>query len=464
MLDQDDRQADRLGKWLKERFHVGGLVATQDAPVWQNDTPDDDLTERLARLDADLKPIELSFSPALRYALAPAPQALRLLRQHEGAAPGALAVLCPENEAHLTRLASMAATHGFRLATRTWDRTDLAILPVDLSQLDRVSVLSAREGRLRFQAGASWSDLSEAATACRLSVPGVLRDIYPTPADAVLAGFLPCERQESAAGIVTAYETILPPAGTRWLERLWLFTDPLAAAQSFETFCRQRNPVFAQLITPSLLNLAALTSSYELPWRVNRNSSVCGLRIVFQGPAFDVRCASFAASWPLESAWGRQWNRALPRFSQVTEALYAAGATLVSIQSDTSWDSLTRTRNGLENTLVSAAEDWPSTMKVTPLTGDVVTCIDGKLSLNSTVLAPRDYLAAFEQWQAIYEAGQRHLDRPISSDATLSPPRADFSEESPEWQAIRNALLDEDGSLRPLQPEAAHSDHERRHG
>ncbi|MCI5046654.1 MAG: FAD-dependent oxidoreductase [Aquisalinus sp.] len=464
MLDQDDRQANRLGKWLKERFNVGGLVATQDAPVWQNDTPDDALTARLARLDADLKPDELSFSPALRYALAPAPQALRLLRQHEGAAPGALAVLCPENEAHLTRLASIAAAHGFRLATRTGDRTDLAALPVDLSQLDRVSVLSAREGRVRFQAGASWSDLSEAATACRLSAPDVLHDIYPTPADAVLAGFLPCERQESAAGIVTAYETVLPPAGTRWLERLWLFTGPLAAAQSFETFCRQRNPVFAQLITPPLLDLAALTSSYELPWRLNKTAPASGLRLVFQGPSLDVKCASFAASWPLESAWGRQWNRALPRFSQVTEALFAAGATLVSIQSETSWDALTRTGQGLGAALSSAAADWPSTMKITPLTGDVVTYAGGKLSLNSTVLAPRDYLAPFDQWQAIHEAGQRNLDRSVASDAALSDTQAEFSEESPEWQAIRNALLDENGSLRPLQPEAAHPDDERRHG
>ncbi|MCI5045796.1 MAG: FAD-dependent oxidoreductase [Aquisalinus sp.] len=462
MLDQDDRQADRLGKWLKERFHVGGLVATQDAPVWQNDTLDDTLTAQLARLDTDLTARELSFSPALRYALSPAPEALRILRQHEGAAPGALAVLCPENEAHLTKLAGAARAHGFRVATKTSDQTDLAILPVDVSQLNRVTILSGREGRVRFQTGTTWDDLSEAAAACRLAMPNVLRDLYQKPADAVRSGFLPCDRQESAAGIVTAYETTLPPEGTRWLERLWLFTDPIAAIQSFEAFCRHRDPVFAQLITAPLLDLAALSGLYGLPLRLNKSSSVCGLRIVFQGPSFDVSCASFAASWPLESAWGKQWNKPLPSFTKVTEALYAAGVTVISLQTDTSWDTLPRTNQSLSGALTEAAADWPSTMKINPITGEVITYIQGSLLLHSTVLAPRDYLTPFDQWHTIHKAGQCSLDRSIGPSA--SAPQGSVSEESPEWQAIRNALLDENGGLRPLQPAPALSGDERRHG
>ncbi|WP_306249892.1 hypothetical protein [Parvularcula sp. IMCC14364] len=464
MLDQDNRQADRLGKWLKERFHVGGLIATQDAPVWQNDEPDAVLAPQLAALDGALSQNDLSFSPALRYALAPAPDALRRLRQHEGAAPGALAVLCPENEAHLTTLAAKALEHGFRLATRETDRTDLAILPVDLSQMRRVHVLSAREGRVSFQAGASWTDLSAAATACRLAVPDVLRDQYPTPETAILSGFLPCERQETAAGIVTAYETTLPPAGTRWLERLWLFTDGLAASQSFERFCRTRSPVFAQLISAPMLELCALTGHYALPVRLDRTKPVHGLRLVFQGPTLDVSCAAFAASWPLESAWGKQWNRPLPPLSNVTDRLFEAGATVVTKRASANWDTLTQARRRHAGDLEEAASNWPSTMKITPLTADIVKYVDRALSLITSVFAPRDYLAPLDQWQAIHDAGQMGGRSDAVSIAEPPEPAADFSEESPEWQAIRNALLDENGSLRPLQTDGDFKTVDRRHG
>ncbi len=443
----DTRSANRLGAWLKDQLSVNGLVASSPAPVWSIDELPDELQDRLSRLDHHLRGEELSFAPALRYAKAAEPSALRLLRRHEGLAPGAPAVLRPESAAHLEALTASTQNNGLKVASEAAIFPDVSALPVDLDGMKAVDVLSAPDGLVRFQAGASWDDLSVTAAEHGLAVPDKLTETYASPACAARSGFLKCSSTLDTRGIAAAYDVTLPPQGTKWLERLWLFRNEKKARRACELTCRNDQAVFAELIPAPRLQIAHQAGLLRLPRRYFQQPDYTAVRLVFEGPLLAALCAEFAASWPLESANSFQWNnRPIPSDQQITNRLLEAGATVVSICTRTTFLSLPSLRQNVVDAMKNAALECSPASPFVPLIMDAATFAGGELTLSITLVAPRDYLTPLTQWQAIYAAGLAAID-----GLPLAAPEASphLTEESPEWQAIRDALLDEQGKLRP---------------
>ena len=448
-----------LARWIEKELGLRGTVAASPAPVWANDTCPDHLQAALERLDNSLNDDEIDFSPQARYAASLLPEANRLLRRFEGLPPGALAVLKPTSPEHLAQLAGKVRAAGFNLASALLHRPDPQTLPVDLGLMRRVDVLSRADGLLEMQAGASWADLRTIASDNDLAAPSLLEDKFPSPATAARAGFLEIVDTSEVAGITTSYHLCLPPAGTRWLERIWLFSDETKARQAFQRVCRQGQVCYAEFIDCTRFAMMNAAGLVRLPGSWRGASRYYGLRLVFEGPFFAALSAEFAASWPLESAGSFQWkDRKVPPSRDLIDASLQNGLTMVTAEQPTTWADLATCEKRISKAMQRAAIECPAPVPCMPLLIPSLVYVGNRIHLSVSLLTVKDHEQPLAQWENIHaSAGTSAGKEALTSNSPLT-------EESPEWQAIRQALVDEDGNLRSIPPHQQATLPEARHG
>lgn len=484
------RDSRRLSDWLADRLGLPTLLATGPAPIYTTIEEDPDLVARLEKLDRSIAVDELSFAPDLRYRCAAEPLAIRLIREHEGIAPGCPAVLCPGDTHAVSRLVDIAANCGLTVAFgRNRPEADRHLagdgtaLPVSFHRMTSVRLSADTPGLVTFGRGASWQDLREALGASAQTdscVPRGIGTLFATPAAAAASGIFSARPAESVYGEACAWEMILPAPGTTLLDGTWLFRSADRAEKALAAVCRKVPPFHARLIGEAELRIGEKIGLWRLPRRLTGGNTHIGLRLAYLGDGLTVRAQRFASTWPVEGHGGVFWrNGALLDDEERIGLLLDNGLSEITIQDDG-----------------KAAERLAQLLRPDPATHDAGDGVQrepdsipatsaiisrkarfdrGRLHFDLSAIVPRDFADPLGQWHRLADAA---VDRPEPEDSAPTAPddgHADSAadatrlpeepydgisgggttvSESAEWRAIRAALLPQ-GEAAPPPPDLA---------
>ena len=315
-----DRRLARLGATLALRFGRDLLIATPGGGARPG--PDAVTRADLAALAEALPPGVLSTDEAHRDAAAAAGPVAALIREAE-AAPCALpAVLRPGPEDDVPGILTEAAAAGFEPEGPGAAARARRAIGLDFSRWDG----AVGTEHVSIGAGTGWDALAALAARRGEGVPlRALRDRYPRPMDAVLAGLFEGAETEWFRGLPQTASLPLPPRDVGVIDRTWMLRDaPAAEAALRRTLARYR-PVFAETI-PSLDAEASRVAGL---WRGDRRSrrGGTGLRLVFEGTRTLRLAALMSASWAIERMGGRVCHRGgLPPEDALAALGVAAGA------------------------------------------------------------------------------------------------------------------------------------------
>lgn len=446
-----DRSNARLRQWLAEMLGLRTVLVTSAAPVLPSEKPEDDLALKLERLDRSLSVAELSFATDLRYAATPEPQALRLLRRHEGAPPGCPAVLCPESPQTFGRLVDIAANCGLQTALPhpgPAAPVSADALPVSFHRMRRVEVLDGEAGLVRIQRGARWEDIAEAGASHGFGKPRGMEAVFATPADAALAGVFAARPADLVRGVACSFEMVLPVAGTTMLDGIWLFRNEKKARAAFLAVCRKVPPLYAELIGHGDLKIGERLGLWRLPERPWRSNTFTGLRLAYLGGPMAARVQRFLSTWQVEGRGGKIWRNG-PLLDEADRVMLVLENGLTEITLPGTQEAAGR----LTRAATEAAGDG-----ITPIVTARHRFSQGRFCGETSVILPRDFSAPISQWKSIFASASG-----LASAADPPPPGPDDrpTEESDEWQAIRAALMpdqktpDEQGQQAPMGGQAA---------
>lgn len=440
----------RLQRWLSRQLAVPSVLATPQAPSKITTTPPTDMQAMCDTLSKVLCSAALTDDQEIRHTADPTPISFKQLRRHEGEPPPAPFALCPDSADdlhHLLHQAHLAGGHAY-LSGAT--NPPLA-LPISFHRMKAVTILSAADGQIKLERGASWQELQTTAQQHGLTAPSTLADTYPTPAQAITAGLISGRPSQMLDGLPLEFEITLPPHGTKWHDATWLFDNTAKAEAAFAHICRHNPPLFAELIPDADLKIADKANIKRLRKRPFMGHHSTGLRLVFQGSGPMIRLAAFLASWPIEVRGGVLWHRG-EHMSESTKTalLLQHGLSQVSLQDASSLLHLTTQQTSNHKILCHAIKGSSALHTPQPLLSHRTQFCRGRLTLQSTIIYLRDFAAPLEQWQKIHIAA---TNPPQTDSVTHSPEK---TEQSDEWQALRTALMAQT-HLRDPQSDAAPS-------
>ncbi len=440
--------ARKLSPWVKKHMDLLGLVATTSSPQWQELELEEDIAKRLAKFKQLSPDGTVQTQAEIINQSGHIPESLKALNLHEGTPPSYPAIVTPASANQLPRLLSDMHRLGFQRPNQANPLESKGELPLSLAQINEVELVSHADGQLVIGAGISWTALREAAKRYKLAAPHCYDNVAKHPADAITMGILDAEIHQETQGVITHYLITLPLQNTRWLDRLWLFPDKQKAFDAFVKTARAGQVQFAQMISSDELQLAAHSGLIKLPKHRPFMKRPVGLRLVFNGPLFAALAAEFAASWALESKGAIQWNNiTLPSEFDLCEVLLACGLTSVPALAASSFGQLANERNHLARALRESASEISPAARFTPMLCEKIAYAGGRLQLSNNVIVPRDYANPHQQWDYIFNAAAS--TEPLGQSKAEPSEETSITEESPEWQAIRHALLDETGQVRP---------------
>jgi len=480
------RHAGRLRDWLAKRLGLPALLATGPAPIYTTADEDPELIARLEKLDRSIAVDELSFAPDLRYRAASEPFAIRLLREHEGIAPGCPAVLCPEDADAMSRLIDIASNCGLSVAVGQHVSPDEKALPVSFHRMNAVALSDEMPGLVTFGRGASWQDLRDAIiarnenadTPTDCCVPRGIATLYATPAAAADSGAFHARPVRSVAGEPCIYEMILPASGTILLDGIWLFRSVAKAEAALAAVSRKVPPFQARLIAESDLRIGEKAGLWRLPFRFFGDRDYTALRIAYLGDGMTVRAQRFASTWPVEGCGGVFWrNGGLLDDEERIGLLLDNGLTEVTIHDD--GKAAERLANALQSSTEAQASPGDGAGTIIPaIISHRAFFEQGRIRREVTAILPRDFNDPLGQWRNLSQAAATMPDQPDESEtntdnedgmteADASPKAPETAQssmpvqpygsgtpvsESAEWQAIRAALLPQ-GEAAPPPPD-----------
>ncbi|GGD07520.1 hypothetical protein GCM10011342_15410 [Aquisalinus flavus] len=465
------------------------MLATGPAPIYTTAAEDPDLVARLEKLDRSIAVDELSFAPDLRYRCAAEPLAIRLIREHEGIAPGCPAVLCPGDAHAVSRLVDIAANCGLTVALgrnrQASDQTTAdaeKTLPVSFHRMTSVQLSGETPGLITFGRGASWQDLRDALDAAEKTdscVPRGISTLFATPADAAASGTFSARPAESVYGEACAWEMILPAPGTLLLDGTWLFRSAEKAENALAAVCRKVPPFQARLIGEAELRIGEKIGLWRLPRRLTGGNTHIGLRLAYLGDGITVRAQRFASTWPVEGHGGVFWrNGALLDDEERIGLLLDNGLSEITIPDDgNAADRLAQVLGSDPAASDSGADSGQHDAGAVPATPAIISrkarFDRGRLHYDLSAIVPRDFADPLGQWHRLAGAA---IVKPEPQDSAPSEPddeQRDTSadrmtmpeqpydsignggtavSESAEWQAIRAALLPQ-GEAAPPPPD-----------
>lgn len=420
-------------------------MRTSAAALWQSDALLPETETMLDTLDYMLADDELSFAPDLRYRTATPPDLAALLR-HEGHAPLWPAVVTPHDPDHLRALARKITQAGFTLTDTPALHPATTAIPVNFQYMSGAELISKDDGLVRLHRGTDWHQFATLTEANGLAVPGNLHDIFPMPFEAATAGLFGAPMLEDVHDIPHSAIITLPPAETHWLDATWLFQDSAKAFEVMQQMVRRGDVVLATLTNDVQLQMGACIGAWHLPQRFINKKPFTALRCVFQGTRARVQTNRFLASWTIEKAGGQHWlDGPVWPASKLYEPLLRCGALSVTTQHKASWSDVASTRYHVSKSQSMAAMDGTQETMCTPLITEQLCATGTSLTLSSGIVAPRQFASPLAQYRAIATAAAPAH----TATAPIPLPETTDMEDSDAWQAIRHALMDEHGQVRP---------------
>ncbi|NHK28924.1 hypothetical protein FF098_013460 [Parvularcula flava] len=463
---QSRRDTRRLRDWLADRLGLPALLATGPAPIYTKADEDPDLIARLEKLDRSIAVDELSFAPDLRYQCAAEPLAIRLIREHEGIAPGCPAVLCPGDAHAVSRLIDIAANCGLSVAFGRNRPTGDNVLPLSFHRMKSVMLSDDTPGLVSFGRGASWQDIRDAIDAAKNAdscIPRGIDTLFATPADAAAEGVFSPRAAESVAGEACTWEMILPARGTTLLDGTWVFRSQEKAEEALAAVCRKVPPFQARLIGEPDLRIGEKIGLWRLPRRLTGGNDYTGLRIAYLGDGISVRAQRFASTWPVEGLGGTFWrNGALLDDAERIGLLLDNGLTEVTVPDDG------KAAERLTHALKAASNGDES--GISALISRKALLDQGRIRNDVSAIVPRDFNDPLGQWQKLASIAvspddnapvEREDEKPGDQTEQMQMPQQPYDSsgdttttisESAEWQAIRAALLPQ-GEAAPPPPD-----------
>lgn len=417
-----------FSRWLAERLGVSGLIATPVAPTEipaAEEVPG--LCAFLGQLPAGTwtRAPEQLYQAVMRLAPAVAAQKERLRRQ-EGLPPSAKAVLLASDSLSTRDLSRKVAQAGFQTGT---GGEGLFLHPASLMES------GPTPDTVTLGAATGWKAFFRFVARRKLLTRPDLTALYRTPFEAAGAGaFGGWHPDQSQSDICTI---TLPPDSWRTEQAVWLFPDENRALTALQRLSRDFAPAHLALYDANLLEAGNAAGLWSLPGRVTGRTA---LHVTLIGPAFAARANALAAGMAMRNAGGRFWRaQPLAALELLDQAALGSGAVPVL---DERPFTLSQENAGLKD----CRERW--WRRALTLGQPVVAAasLQGPpqaLSLKRRLFARRDFTNVVEQWAQLAAAAGEAPAQP-------RPPRrkADETEASDEWQAIRNSLLAPDGSPR----------------
>ena len=471
------RLRPRLRKWLLQNIGGPNLMRTSQAMdkntytlppstippsgTLPPDTRPKGTSTMLEALAPILRDDEISFAPALRHQTN-TPSALSAVRQFDGIEPIWPAVITPQSPAHLAIITRKLAGQNIRLSDAGTTQTPENTLPVNFSQMHDLEMTCPADGLVRLERGADWAQLKALADLHDLAMPTALHDLFPTPFEAAQAGLFEISETIRTEDMTAGITITLPPKGTKWLDTTWLFRNETKAKQAMRRIMRQKGAITAVLTNDAILKVGHTSGAWSLPITPLRDNRFTALRLIFSGSWATVHSARFAASWTVEGLGGSRWvNGPVWPTSSLHWPVLAAGANWVTADQAINWGSFDREIFTASQTLSAAAIDIAQSEILTPITTRQIICTGSTMTMTTGVIIPRDFADAAAQWCHIHHALIPEIEAP-SQGSSQAPRSAAQTAESGEWRAIRNALIDENGQVRPvplLDPDSAPGSH-----